>query len=102
MVIRAGFNSKLLASIGGCLTNEYSFMMLGLQKSSIVLCLRGFSATSFASTCFSIPSYSAINAFSATLIFFRFLKVLSISVSTRSSSDFVLLCIYEVPEIMID
>ena len=39
MVIRAGFNSKLLASMGGYLTTEYSFLRIGLQKSSIVLCL---------------------------------------------------------------
>ena len=36
-VINAGFSSKLLASIAGCPTAEYSSWIIGLQKSSIVL-----------------------------------------------------------------
>ena len=50
MVISAGFSSKLLASITGCLTAEYSSWITGLQKSSILSCTGGFSAAVSCST----------------------------------------------------
>ena len=43
MVISASFSSKLLASIVGCLTVEYSSLITGLQKSSIVSYIGGLS-----------------------------------------------------------
>ena len=39
MVIKAGFNLKFFDLIAGCLTVEYSSLIIGLQKSSIVLYL---------------------------------------------------------------
>ena len=39
MVIRASFNSKLFTSMGGFRIAEYSSLVIGLQKSSIVLYL---------------------------------------------------------------
>ena len=50
MVISAGFSSKLLASIVGCLTVEYSSWITGLQKSSMVSYIGGVSVAVSCST----------------------------------------------------
>ena len=86
MVIKAGLSSKLLASTIGCLTAEYYAWMSGLQKSSIISCIGGLSATISCSSVWSILSF-AIVAFSALLTFLKLLSVLSNSVSTGNKSE---------------
>ena len=97
MVISAGFSSKLLASIAGCLTAEYSSWITGLQKSSIVSCIGGLSVVVSYSTVLPIIS-SAIIVVSVLLTFLKFLNVLSNSISKGNISDSGFLCMKELPK----
>ena len=85
MVIKAGFSSYLLTSTAGYLTAKYSAWMTGLQKSYIVSCIGGLTASSCSIVC-SILSSSMV-AFSALLTFLKLLSVLSNSVSIGNRSD---------------
>ena len=91
MVIRADLSSKLLASIVGCLTAEYSSWMTGVQKSYIVSHSRG---TSIVNSWLSAPLNlsSAISAISTLLTLLIPLSVLSISVCNGNNSAFYFLC----------
>ena len=91
-MFKAGFSSKFLASTAGCLTAEYYAWMSGLQKSSIISCIRGLSTIVSCSTVWSILS-STIVAFFAMLTFLKLLSFLSNSESTGSRSDLGFLCI---------
>ena len=92
MVMSAGFSSKLFASIAGCLTIEYSSLMIGLQKSSIVLCLSGISAA-ITGVFLCVSRFYAMTSASSILTFFGFLNVLSNSVSNGRSSPSSFLCV---------
>ena len=62
---------------------KYPFL-IGLQKSSIVICFRGLS-TAIVGVSFYVFPCSTVTGTSAIFTFFRFLNVLSNSVSNGSS-----------------
>ena len=100
MAIRAGFSSKLLASIAGCFTAKHLSWMNDFHKSSIVSCsLSTYVANSWLAAPFNPSSVMAV--VSALFVILKLLSVLPNSVSAGIRSDPYFLCIKGLPTIKV-